>query len=293
MSIIKKTTQSYFLFKYGLTLFIITALLMSIPVSLIMNNVEGTYIPTLIMIFLAPFLGGIIAGEIAKRSKNVEFKEKFNRNIIILNICIHILIYFSIFTVNIFLIMIYGIGAFIGAYISKKTIEKHKEKIQISKEQAEIFTKGEKLSIQEFKLGKLNGESIREFLKEQNLEEENYLLVEETLTFHEKMMYSAFVIWHTTYYIMYFDDKKLYFFELSKMKKTIKSGFFVNLKDIKIEKLKKRLIQYKIRIKCKDESIINLRIVKKVSRLFLQKQYSEKLYQKLLELKNKEERSSK
>ena len=71
-------------------------------------------------------------------------------------------------------------------------------------------------------------------------------------------------------------------------KKLITNGFFVKFEDLQIKKLRKGLISYKTRLEFKDRSMANMQIVKKVSKLYLQKKYSEKLYSKLLELKNKE-----
>ena len=56
---------------------------------------------------------------------------------------------------------------------------------------------------------------------------------------------------------------------------------------MQVKKLKKGLISYKIRLEFKDGSMANIQIVKKVAKLFLQRQYSEKLFDKFLELKNK------
>ncbi len=88
-------------------------------------------------------------------------------------------------------------------------------------------------------------------------------------------------------YILYFDNKKLYFFELSKVHKKIKQGYFVNFEDLKIKKLRKGLFSYKITLEFKDGSIDTLQMMKKVSKLFLQKQYTESLFNKFSELKNK------
>ena len=185
--------------------------------------------------------------------------------------------------------VIYGVGAVIGFFNAKKSIEKIKENMKIEETDNEIFIEGEKISIKEFNLGKFNGETIREFLKKNHLKEENYLLAQMIPTAREYVLYGLFSFSNYIQYILYFDDKKLYFFELSKLtNKTITNGFFVKFEDIQIKKLRKGLISYKIRLEFKDGSIANMQIVKKVARLYLQKKYSEKLYNKLSELKNKE-----
>ena len=177
----------------------------------------------------------------------------------------------------------------IGFFNAKKTVEKLKENMVIDETDDGTFSEGEKISIKEFNLGKFNGETIREFLKKNHLKEENYLLAQMIPTAKEYILYGAFSFSNYIQFILYFDDEKLYFFELSKLtNKSIKNGFFVKFEDLQIKKLKKGLITYKIRLEFKDGSIANMQIIKKVSRLFLQKKYSEKLFNKLSELKNKE-----
>ena len=282
-----KIKQSSFLFRYGAILIIFTELLMICTITVLLST--NALIPTFIMLFVSPLLGSIIAGKISKKNKSVVFKETFNRNFIIMNIVIYILIYFFNFQFNIIMIIIYGIGALIGFFYANKTIKNFKENMKIEESDTEIITKGEKIPIQEFKLGKINGESIREFLKMNHLKEENYLLAEMSLTAKEYIIKEMYSLSKTIPYIVYFDDEKLYFFELSKFgRKIIKNGFFVKFDDLKIRKLKKRLITYKIQLEFQDKSVNNVQIIKKVPRLFLQKQYSETLYNKLLELKNKE-----
>lgn len=281
------TTQSSFLLRYGATLILFTEILMICTITVLLYT--NAYIPTFTMLFLSPLLGNIIAGKISKKCKKVVFKETFNRNFIIMNIVIYILIYFFNFQFNMIMITLYGIGALIGFFYANRTIKKFKENMKIEESDTEIITKGEKIPIKEFKLGKINGESIREFLKMNHLKEENYLFAEMSLTAKEYILKEMYSLSKTIPYIIYFDDEKLYFFELSKFgRKTIKNGFFVKFDDLKIRKLKKRLITYKIQLEFQDKSVNNIQIIKKVPRLFLQKQYSETLYNKLLELKNKE-----
>ena len=281
------TTQSSFLLRYGATLILFTEILMICTITVLLYT--NAYIPTFTILFLSPLLGNIIAGKISKKCKKVVFKETFNRNFIIMNIVIYILIYFFNFQFNMIMITLYGIGALIGFFYANRTIKKFKENMKIEESDTEIITKGEKIPIKEFKLGKINGESIREFLKMNHLKEENYLFAEMSLTAKEYILKEMYSLSKTIPYIIYFDDEKLYFFELSKFgRKTIKNGFFVKFDDLKIRKLKKRLITYKIQLEFQDKSVNNIQIIKKVPRLFLQKQYSETLYNKLLELKNKE-----
>ena len=283
-----ETTQSSFLLRYGAALIVFTELLMICTVT-VLYSTGGAYIPTFIMLFLSPLLGGIFAGKILKKCKKVLFKETIDTYFMIVNIVLYILLYLLNFKFNVILAVIYGIGAIIGFFYAKKSIEKVKETMEINETEEEAFTEGEKIFIKEFHLEKFNGETIREFLKENHLKEENYLLAQIIPTAQEYLLYGLFSFSRYLQYILYFDDEKLYFFELSKFgRKIIKNGFFVKFDDLKIRKLKKRLITYKIQLEFQDKSVNNVQIIKKVPRLFLQKQYSETLYNKLLELKNKE-----
>lgn len=283
-----ETTQSSFLLRYGAVLIVFTELLMICTI-IVLYATNGAYIPTFIMLFLSPMLGGILAGKISAKNKNVLFKENLNKYFTIITILLYILVYFFNFRFNVIMAVIYGIGAIIGFFSAKKSIKKLKENMVMDKTDSEMFTEGEKISIKEFNLEKFNGETIREFLKKNHLKEENYLLAQMVPTAKEYILYGVFSFSNYIQYILYFDDEKLYFFELSKVtNKTITNGFFVKFEDIQIKKIRKGLISYKIRLEFKDGSMANMQIVKKVSRLFLQKKYSEKLYNKLLELKNKE-----
>ncbi len=283
-----ETTQSSFLLRYGAVLIVFTELLMICTI-IVLYATNGAYIPTFIMLFLSPMLGGILAGKISAKNKNVLFKENLNKYFTIITILLYILVYFFNFRFNVIMAVIYGIGAIIGFFSAKKSIKKLKENMVIDETDSEMFTEGEKISIKEFNLEKFNGETIREFLKKNHLKEENYLLAQMVPTAKEYILYGVFSFSNYIQYILYFDDEKLYFFELSKVtNKTITNGFFVKFEDIQIKKIRKGLISYKIRLEFKDGSMANMQIVKKVSRLFLQKKYSERLYNKLLELKNKE-----
>ena len=279
-----ETTQSSFLLKYGGALIVFTELLMICTV-VVLYMTNGAYIPTFIMLFLSPLLGGILAGKISRKCKKVIFKETFSKYFMILNIILYILLYFLNFRFNIIIAVIYAIGAMIGFFYARKSVEEFKQ----SMGKDEIFLEGEKISIKEYNLEKFNGETIREFLKKNHLKEENYLLAQMIPTAKEYIIYGVFSFSNYIQYILYFDNEKIYFFELSKFtNKTITNGFFVKFQDLTIKKLRKGLISYKIRIEFKDGSIANMQIPKKVARLFLQKKYGEKLYNKLSELKNKE-----
>lgn len=283
-----ETTQSSFLLRYGALLIVFTELLMICTV-IVLYLTGGAYIPTLVMLFLSPLLGSAITVRRLKKYKKVLFKESLNKYFTIISIILYIGIYLFNFRLNVTLLVIYGIGAVIGFLRTKKAIEKMKTNMQTGKSDDERFFEGKKIEVKEFDLRKFNGESIREFLKINQLEEKNYLLAQIIPTVKEYLLYGYFSLSSYIQYIVYFDDKKLYFFELSKLRNTsIKNGFFVKFEDLQIKKLKKGLLAYKIYIEFKDGSKANMQIPKKVVRMYMQKQYSEKLFNKFSELKNKE-----
>mgnify|MGYP005772363621 CR=1 FL=1 len=283
-----ETTQSSFLLRYGALLIVFTELLMICTV-IVLYLTGGAYIPTLVMLFLSPLLGSAITVRRLKKYKKVLFKESLNKYFTIISIILYIGIYLFNFRLNVILLVIYGIGAVIGFLRTKKAIEKMKTNMETGKSDDERFFEGKKIEVKEFDLRKFNGESIREFLKINQLEEKNYLLAQIIPTVKEYLLYGYFSLSSYIQYIVYFDDKKLYFFELSKLRNTsIKNGFFVKFEDLQIKKLKKGLLAYKIYIEFKDGSKVNMQIPKKVVRMYMQKQYSEKLFNKFSELKNKE-----
>lgn len=283
-----ETTQSSLLLRYGATLIVFTELFMILTV-LVLYLTGGAFIPTLVMLFLSPLLGSVIAGKRLRKYKKVIFKDNINRYFLIINILLYLVLYLLNFRLNITLLVIYGIGAVIGFSRAKKSIETIKANMQADKSNNEVFGDGERIAIKEFDLGKFNGESVREFLKKNRLKEENYLLAQIIPTIREYLLYGYFSLSSYIQYIIYFDDSKLYFFELSKLtNRSIKNGFFIKFKDLQIKKLKKGLFSYKVHLEFKDGSKANLQIPKRVVRMYMQKQYSEKLFHKLSELKNKE-----
>ena len=212
-----------------------------------------------------------------------------NKYFIITNIVIYILVYLFNFRFNVILAVIYGVGAVAGFFSARNSIKKLKNNIETEITEDESFSEGETIKIKDYTLEKFTGENIRDFLKMNQLEEDNYLLAQVVPTAKEYILYGYFSLSGYIQYIVHFDDKKLYFFELSKLtNKSIKNGFTVNFEDIQIKKLRKGLLSYKVRLEFKDGSKLNLQLLKRVARLYSQKRYSEKLYQKLLTLKNKE-----
>ena len=266
--------------RYGAKLIVFTELLMVITI-IVLYATNGAVLPTFVMLFLAPLLGGVIAGKLSKKSKKVLFNEKFNKYYIITNVILYILIYLFNFTFNIIMALIYGIGAIIGFLSSKKSIESLKNTIEYG--QAEnIFSETEKILVKNYKLEKFDAENIKKFLKMNNLEDNNYVLVQVMPTVKDYIVYGYFSLSKYSQYIVYFNDETLYFFELSKItNKSIENGFAINIKDIKVKKAKKGWIRYIIKIELKDGSKINMQIPKMVNKIYPQKQYSEGLFNKL------------
>lgn len=118
-------TQKSFLLRYGAALIIFTELLI-ICMMIVLYFIGGNYIPAFVILFLSPLLGGVIAGRRLKKYKKVLFTEKINKYFIIINVLLYIGIYVMNFKLNVTFIAIYIIGALIGFFIAKKSIEKIK-----------------------------------------------------------------------------------------------------------------------------------------------------------------------
>ena len=78
--------------------------------------------------------------------------------------------------------------------------------------------------------------------------------------------------------------------ELAKFVAQIENGFVVKFEDMEIKKIRKGLLTYKIRIEFKDGSKANIQILKRVAKMYAQKQYGQKLFNKFIEIKNKSEK---
>lgn len=283
-----ETTQNSFLLKYGAKLIVLTELFIIFTI-IILYKTNGELLPTLAMLFLAPLLGGIITGKISKKNdKKVLFKDNFNKSFIIANIIAYAFTYLFNFRLNIMLVTVYIVGAIIGFSKSKKSIEELKNNTEAEEEkQDKAFSEGEKIKIKEYKLEKFDGENIKKFLKMNNLEDNNYLLAQIMPTAKDYILYGYFSLSKYIQFILHFDEEKLYFFELSRTSnKSIKNGFAVEFKDLQVKKAKKGLINYRIHLEFNDESKVNIQIPKKVIKMYAQKQYGEKLYNKCIEIKN-------
>lgn len=286
--IIIETTQSTFLLKYGATLIVITELFMICTI-MVLYATMGAMAPTLIMLFLSPLLGGLITGKICRKYKKVLFKDTFNKYFIILNIILHIIIYLINFVFNFVLVVIYGIGAVIGFFLARKSILNLKNDIEAQKD--ETFSEGEKIPLKKYKMEKFTTENIKKFLTMNKLEDNNYLIAQVVPTAKEYLLYGYFSFSRYAQYILHFNDEKLYFFELSKLtNKSIENGFVVKFEDMEIKKTRKGLLTYKIRIEFKDGSKANIQILKRVAKMYPQKQYGQKLFNKFIEIKNKSEK---
>ena len=118
-------TQRSFLLRYGASLIIYTELLI-ICMMIILYFVGGAYTSALVILFLSPLLGSVIAGRRLKKYKKVLFTEKINKYFIIINVLLYIGIYVMNFKLNVTFIAIYAIGAVIGFFIAQKSVEKIK-----------------------------------------------------------------------------------------------------------------------------------------------------------------------
>ena len=149
----RETKQSSFLFRYGAALVVCTEIFMSATI-MVLYSTNGSYIPTCIMLFLSPLLGGIIAGKVSKTTKKVLFRENIKKYFLIVSIILYIFIYLMNFRFNVILAGIYGIGSVIGFFGARKSIQKLIEEMRRKNLETEVFTKGEKITITEYTLGR-------------------------------------------------------------------------------------------------------------------------------------------
>ena len=82
------------------------------------------------MLFLSPLLGSMIVGRRLKKYKKVLFTENLNKYFIIINILLHVGLYLMNLKIDITLIVIYIMGAVVGFFIAKKSVEQIKANMQ-------------------------------------------------------------------------------------------------------------------------------------------------------------------
>ena len=122
-------TQKSFLLRYGASLFIFIELLI-ISTIIVSYFTAGASIPTLVMLFLSPLLGSMIVGRRLKKYKKVLFTENLNKYFIIINILLHVGLYLMNLKIDITLIVVYIMGAVVGFFIAKKSVEQIKANMQ-------------------------------------------------------------------------------------------------------------------------------------------------------------------
>ena len=82
------------------------------------------------MLFLSPLLGSMIVGRRLKKYKKVLFTENLNKYFIIINILLHVGLYLMNLKIDITLIVVYIMGAVVGFFIAKKSVEQIKANMQ-------------------------------------------------------------------------------------------------------------------------------------------------------------------
>ena len=247
---------------------------------------DKSAVPIFIMFCLTPILGGIITKNIAKRNKTVSFTNSFWIIFCVVNIVAYLIIYFINYRFNITLLVVYMIGALIGFIKAIKEMKKLKS-AKIEDKESNIFVSGQEIKVKNYRLDKINEESIQKFLKTIRLKDSNYLLAQITPGFKNIVIYGNFLLFRHLQYIIYFTDEELYFFELYKIKKEdIKNAIIVKYKDIKVKKITKGWLFYKIKLKFENGKKVKIKIPKVLKNLYTQKLYGERLLEKLKEIKS-------
>ena len=271
-----ETRQNSYLVRYAVKLLIFTEIFMFMTI-IILYGTLGKIIPTFTMLFLAPLLGGILSGKNVNKNGKILFEEDFYRKFYITNFGMFVAIYLINFRYNLVMFFIYGVGAIIGCLLAKRKIVKFRKN---EKEDDNI----NEIKIKEYKMKKFNTDSIKEYLRLNNFEEEDYIFIQILPTFLEKILYGYMSITGYLQYIIHFKNAKIYFFELSAINnKKIKNAFCIELNENNIKKFKKGLINYKFTYTFDDGLKTIIQIPKKVNKLYLQSQYAEKFFNEYIE----------
>ena len=113
--------------------------------------------PTLLVLLLAPLLGGIVALHQTKKNKIILLKNDYKTIFYIVNGILYLAIYFFNLKFNIILFLTFMIGAIIACVVNKKKIEKIK--IEYKEEEKEDFFKKEQKT-RKYEFEKFNTENI-------------------------------------------------------------------------------------------------------------------------------------
>lgn len=270
----KNITQRKFFIIYDILLLIAIEIFMILAVNLTAEN--GSMVTGIVTIFLSPFLGSMLVMTSIKKYIGKFIENNFNKVFLINNILIYILGYVLILKFNIVLLSTYTIGAVIGYLINVKIIEKIKDE---NTKKEDFFEKEKK--IKEYEFERFNSENIQQFLKI------NHIINVQFLVANIRPIKKKYILCKRTIklptYMVCFDDKYMYFFELiKKTKKYIEKGYLLEMDKIKVERAKEKLWEYALELEFGEGNIFNLYIPKIYLGLDVQKENSKKIFEKII-----------
>lgn len=276
----KEITQKRFFFMYGVSLIFYTELFMILEI-LIISFSKMAMIPTLLVLLMAPLLGGIVALNQSKKNKTIVLENNYQAIFFIINTILYLAIYFFNLKFNILLFLFFILGAVISCFINKRKIDKMK--LEYREENKKDFFKYEQ-KIKKYEFEKFNIENIKEFFKINKIDTDKFLLGK------VKPIKKEYVLWSDNTvlkYILCFNTNEIYFFEITKKtKEYIEKGLIIEMDKIFVKNMKEGMRNYKIEIEIENEGTrFYLYIPKKARNINMQNEIGKQLY-KQLENKN-------
>ena len=269
----KEISQKRFFITYGISLVFYSELFMLLAIVVIAFSRLAMF-PTLLVLLLAPLLGGIVALHQTKKNKIILLKNDYKTIFYIVNGILYLAIYFFNLKFNIILFLTFMIGAIIACVVNKKKIEKIK--IEYKEEEKEDFFKKEQKT-RKYEFEKFNTENIKEFLKINKVDTNKFLLGK------VKPIKKEYILWknkEASKYIICFDDKDIRFYEIiQKSKEYIEKGFILEIDKLSVKKGKEGLFNYKLEIEIENEGTrFYLYIPKKLRKIEVQIENGKALY---------------
>lgn len=272
----KNITQRKFFIIYDILLLLAIEIFMILAINLTAEN--KSMITGIVTIFLSPFLGSMLVMTSIKKYIGEFIENNFNKVFLISNILIYLLGYVLVLKFNIVLLSTYTIGAVIGYLINTKIIAK----IKVKNMKKENFFENEK-KIKEYEFEKFNSKNIQQFLKI------NHMIGMKFLVANIRPIKKKYILWKRSIklptYMICFDDKYMYFFELiKKTKKYIEKGYLLEMDKIKVERAKEKFLEYALELEFGEGNIFNLYIPKMYLGLDVQKENSKEIFEKIINI---------
>lgn len=272
----KEISQKRFFITYGVSLVFYSELFMLLAIAVIAFSRLAMF-PTLLVLLLAPLLGGIVALHITKKDKIILLKSNYKTIFYIVNSILYLIIYFFNLKFNIILLLVFIIGAIIACIINKKKIEKIKmEYKEVDKE--DFFKKEQKTKKYEFE--KFNTDNIKEFLRINKVDMTTFLIGK------VKPIKKEYILWkdkEVSKYIVCFDERNIRFYEIiQKNKEYIEKGFILEMSELTVKNSKEGKFNYKLEIETENEGTrFYLYIPKKARKIDVQNENGKALYNQL------------